>query len=135
MNEDAELARLAQELEKLEVEGDAETADSELDLADLDNPEVAEEGALESPVVISGQKAPGWSWCFAVPCGLIPIASLGGAIPIVLGLAGILGCRTISNRRDWPLYARLLLCCGVVIADWILFIAALIGIALIQRTP
>src|SRR6187455_417393 len=35
---------------------------------------------------------PAWAWVFAVACGIIPVLTLGGAIPAAIGFGGAAGC-------------------------------------------
>jgi hypothetical protein len=64
---------------------------------------------------------PGWSYLFAGACGLIPVLSLGGIIPITIGLTGLSGCLGVA-RTAWPVSLRLLACLGITLVCWVLFI-------------
>ena len=40
---------------------------------------------------------PSWAWIFIIACGIIPIISLGGAIPVAIGLSGAAMCASIAK--------------------------------------
>ncbi len=61
---------------------------------------------------------PAWSLIFAVLCLIIPIVSLGGAIPVVLGLAGAVLCTNVS-KTSLSTALRVILCSAITILAWI----------------
>jgi hypothetical protein len=69
-------------------------------------------------------KAPRWAWIFIGLCLLIPIVTLGGAVPAVIGFIGAWGCAGLASTR-WPIVARVVLCLLVTIASWTGLILAL----------
>ncbi|MCL2547504.1 MAG: hypothetical protein FWE06_10055 [Oscillospiraceae bacterium] len=93
----------------------------------------------EPDVVIDGQyvrsgkvyvKRPAWVLVFAVLCILIPIVSLGGAIPAVIGFCGAAGCVSVSKTTlSTPI--RVLICTGITVLAWVLLFLLGIGLAML----
>ena len=75
---------------------------------------------------------PAWAWIFAIACGAIPVISLGGAIPAVIGIAGASGCLAASRSPKMPTIAKLLVCIGITVVCWALFVLLIGGIALLR---
>lgn len=65
------------------------------------------------------QPIPGWAWVFAVACGAIPVVSLGGAIPMVLGVGGAFGCVAVARDPGRPESERLGICVAITAAAWV----------------
>ena len=63
--------------------------------------------------------SPKWIWVFIVLCGLIPISTLGGALPAVIGVLGIQGCIMIV-RTSMSRGVQILLCSLVTVFAWVL---------------
>jgi hypothetical protein len=72
---------------------------------------------------------PVWLWLFVAACGAIPIISLGGAIPVLLGIGGAAICLSQGRDSSKSVLTRVLICSGVTILAWVLFILLSIGIA------
>ncbi len=72
-------------------------------------------------------KAPGWAWIFMGLCLLIPIVTLGGAVPAVIGFIGSWGCAVLSNQR-WPMATRVVLCLLITITSWVGLILVLVAL-------
>ena len=72
---------------------------------------------------------PGWAWIFAVACGIIPVLTLGGAIPGAIGFGGAGGCVAVARDESKSIGLRVGICCGITAACWVLFVA-LIGAVL-----
>jgi hypothetical protein len=66
---------------------------------------------------------PGWAYFFAIACAVIPVASIGGLIPIGIGIGGAGACVKVSSMGSLPQPARLLACVLITAACWGLFIA------------
>ncbi|MEQ8672009.1 MAG: hypothetical protein RLP44_00615 [Aggregatilineales bacterium] len=65
---------------------------------------------------------PIWSWIFAMMCFIIPIMTIGGAIPALIGgLGGIFSLAT-ANRRAESEWVRVVKIIGIVIVTWVVFI-------------
>ena len=75
-------------------------------------------------------KVPWWGWVFAVLCFMVPIVSRGGALPVLIGLLGAMGCTKVSVSPDLSVPFRVLCCLGITVLVWIAFIALLNVISL-----
>ena len=72
-------------------------------------------------------KRPAWVLVFAALCLIIPIISMGGAIPVILGFAGASLCVTTS-KSTLPIVVRAMLCTVITLAAWVLLIVVVLGI-------
>lgn len=63
-------------------------------------------------------KAPRWAWIFMGLCLLIPIVTMGGAVPAVIGFIGAWGCAGLASNKRWPIVVRVVLCLLVTITSW-----------------
>jgi hypothetical protein len=66
---------------------------------------------------------PWWGIIFAIACGIIPVVSLGGAIPAIIGFGGASICLGVAKWRDLPSSLRVGICVFVTIAAWMVFFA------------
>lgn len=65
---------------------------------------------------------PGWAWLFIIGCIAIPIVSVGGAIPILIGFTGATlsaKCSVQTNNNALNFFLSL----GVTAVAWIVFFA------------
>jgi hypothetical protein len=67
-------------------------------------------------------QVPWWGCLFALACGIIPGVSLGGIIPIGLGLGGAAACIKVSSTGAMPKPLRLVLCVAIVGFCWLAFL-------------
>ncbi|OLC97077.1 MAG: hypothetical protein AUJ00_02830 [Gemmatimonadetes bacterium 13_1_40CM_3_70_6] len=74
---------------------------------------------------------PAWSYWFIGMCLFIPVFTVGGAIPILVGLGGAAWCRRIAVDSDAPRRRRVIYCAGVVLLCYSLLILVLRGLALV----
>lgn len=85
------------------------------------------------PPVVSDYKLP---WYFFVlsllPLG-IPVMTLGGALPGMIGAGLAAGCFAIAQNEDWSVSARLFLAAMLVAVGYLLFFLV-IGIALVSQS-
>jgi len=72
---------------------------------------------------------PKWSYIFVVLCGIIPFVSLGGALPVLLGMGGAGIC--ISTAM--PTLVRIVLSSVVTVMVWVLFIFLIAAIRSFQK--
>ena len=72
---------------------------------------------------------PGWAYIFAVACAIIPVVTLGGLIPAVVGLGGASACVKVSSSGSIPGALRLLICVGITLGCWLLLAALLVSMA------
>ena len=68
--------------------------------------------------------APVWSVVFIILCGLLPIISLGGLIPAVLGIGGATICGAVA-KASMPGFLRVLICLLITLVVWIIAIVVL----------
>ena len=61
---------------------------------------------------------PCWAWVFVGGCLLIPVVTLGGAVPAVIGFLGAWGCASIAKQK-WFIVGRVICCLLIAIAAWI----------------
>ena len=64
---------------------------------------------------------PGWVWTFVVICMVIPIITVGGAVPAAIGVSGALGCISVS-RSKLAAGMRVFLCIVVSSTTWLVFV-------------
>jgi hypothetical protein len=76
---------------------------------------------------------PAWAWLFAAACGIIPVLTLGGAIPGALGFGGAGGCIAVARDLSKPIAMRVAICVGITASCWILVAVLLGGFALLQQ--
>jgi hypothetical protein len=71
---------------------------------------------------------PAWAYFFATLCGIIPVFTLGGIVPVGIGVAGIAGCMAVGRAKTVPSPLRILTCIFIVAGCWIgllMFLGAL----------
>jgi hypothetical protein len=78
--------------------------------------------------VDSSTSVPSWAWAFVVACGIIPILSLGGSIPALIGAGGACYCYSLSQDTSKTISTRIFMCFGTTAISWSLFGALLIAI-------
>ena len=76
---------------------------------------------------------PPWAWAFAVACGIIPVLTLGGAIPGAIGFGGAGACIGVARNDKMPVEARVLTCAAITVACWVLVMLIVGGFAMLQR--
>jgi hypothetical protein len=76
---------------------------------------------------------PGWAYLFALACGVIPVLSLGGFIPAMIGIGGASSCIKISSSGSLPGVVRVFLCIGITIGCWVVFAGMVASIAATKR--
>jgi Fas apoptotic inhibitory molecule (FAIM1) len=69
------------------------------------------------------QSMPKWVWIFIVACMVIPVVTLGGALPVLLGLGGAWGCVVISRHPTRSTRAKAAWAAGITVVAWALLIA------------
>jgi hypothetical protein len=75
---------------------------------------------------------PVWSWIFMIACCLIPIITLGGALPALIGFGGAFACAKIGRSHIRKTAIKVLISSAVLLASWILFAVFLIVMHLIR---
>lgn len=61
---------------------------------------------------------PWWTWLFIVACIILPITTIGGAIPTVAAVLGIILCAKVSSLPTAKTSIKLLSCFGIVAVAW-----------------
>ena len=75
---------------------------------------------------------PFWLWFVAFACGIIPIISLGGAIPALLGVGGATICLSQCRDESKTIQVRVIICIGITILVWVLFAFLTLGVAFLR---
>jgi hypothetical protein len=83
-------------------------------------------GPLRLPAV-----TPQWAYFFAVICGIIPVLTLGGLLPMAVACSGVSGCLGVARTRSVPLVLRFFACVAICLVCW--GVAAVILWPLIQK--
>jgi len=76
---------------------------------------------IRNGVPIPGSAAdpvPRWTWPFMIACILIPVVSLGGAIPATIAALGVTGMLPVSRATRWSVAMRALACAMIVVLCW-----------------
>ena len=68
------------------------------------------------------KKTPLWGWAFGLICLTIPVVSVGGMIPSILGGLGFISCYGISRDGKGSESRRIINCSIVTGFCWILFV-------------
>ena len=86
--------------------------------------------AINGVFVQSGKKyvkRPAWAIVFAILCIAIPVVSLGGAIPALIGFGGAAFCISIS-KSTLSTAVRVLFCTLLTLGAWLLWLLFIVGI-------
>jgi hypothetical protein len=86
----------------------------------------------ESQATQEKPRIPGWAWIFVVGCLLIPIITVGGAIPGAIGGGGAFGCVSIARDPSNAVATRVIYCAVVTGICWILFVAFMVAAMMLQ---
>jgi len=76
-------------------------------------------------------KRPAWVLAFAIACVLIPIVSLGGALPAVIGFGGVALCVSVS-KSTWSTGIRVALCALITLLAWFAVFLLAIGVSMFR---
>lgn len=74
---------------------------------------------------------PGWGWGFVLACAIIPVVTVGGVVPVVIGAGGAIACHRTARDGTRPERSRAMRCAGITAACWagtVAFLALLAGI-------
>jgi hypothetical protein len=74
---------------------------------------------------------PAWANLFALACAVIPVLTLGGAIPMVLGMGGASGCVAVARNKQMDITTRIAVCAGITVGCWVALFAILNGLLLL----
>jgi hypothetical protein len=77
---------------------------------------------------------PKWSYIFIILCGIIPLVTRGGAVPVVIGVLGIGGCTKVSRKSTLSNIVRIIICLVITVMCWLsLAILAFFIVALNEK--
>ncbi len=79
------------------------------------------------------KKSPWWTWLFVVACVVLPVTTLGGAIPVVCAVLGALLCVRVAAAPEKSIPVKLLACFGITIAAWGLAYLFIFSISVLMR--
>lgn len=77
---------------------------------------------------------PVWGYVFAGLCVLLPILTLGGAIPGAVGFGGAAACVGISRDSKKSVGVRIAICAAIVFACWLIVGAVVLLLAKSRST-
>jgi hypothetical protein len=72
--------------------------------------------------VVQAEPMPTWGWLFVVACLIIPIVSLCGAIPIIIGGTGAVLCGIVARNASREPGMRIAICLGITVLAWAAYI-------------
>ncbi|MBX3220965.1 MAG: hypothetical protein KF795_10645 [Labilithrix sp.] len=87
---------------------------------------VAPSGSRADAPLAVATPLPLWGIACVAACALIPIVTLGGAIPAGIGAAGAITCIRLAKAPRWSTSRRVAGCVGVALVCWLL-LAVLVG--------
>jgi hypothetical protein len=61
---------------------------------------------------------PKWAWVFMIACVLIPVVTLGGGVPALIGFAGVGATLLVSRLSRWSVALRAGVCALITLACW-----------------
>jgi hypothetical protein len=64
---------------------------------------------------------PKWAWVFISACAMIPVISLGGAVPAVIAVAGVSATLSVARFNRWSVALRASACALIALACWSAF--------------
>lgn len=65
---------------------------------------------------------PKWAWPFMVACAIIPVVSLGGALPAAIAVAGVSVILSAARTSRWSAALRVGACALMMVACWGAFV-------------
>lgn len=86
-----------------------------------------ESGEVYEPL----QGMPKWNWIFIVMCLAIPIISMGGALPVLIGLMGAMWTCRVASANKRSVVVKMLCCWGIAMLCWILALLAMFAMTLL----
>jgi hypothetical protein len=87
---------------------------------------------VPEPAAPAKPRIPAWAWLFVVACGIIPVLTMGGAIPGAIGFGGAGGCIAIARDPQKPVGLRVAICSAITLVCWLLVIALVGGAVWMQ---
>lgn len=74
--------------------------------------------SVETGGEVTRRDVPRWGWGFVLACAIIPVLTVGGLVPIVIGVAGATSCYRVARDGRIPPRGRKLRCAGITAACW-----------------
>jgi hypothetical protein len=71
---------------------------------------------------------PKWAWAFVVACLLLPIATVGGGLPMALGVGGATAVASASRGKGSS-GRKIAICLAITIGIWVAAAAVVLAIA------
>ena len=79
---------------------------------------------------------PKWAWAFMIACALIPVVTLGGGLPALIGFGGVGGILAISRLKRWSVGLRAGVCALITLTCWsalILLATAVVAVKAVNQ--
>jgi hypothetical protein len=73
-----------------------------------------------------------WVWPFALLCFVIPVFSVGGALPAALGIGGGLYCLAIARDKKRSLRMKVVHCVVATLLAWVLFAIVAVAVEVVR---
>ena len=64
------------------------------------------------------KRLPWWTWIFIVLCVGLPISTLGGALPVIFAIFGIVMCVRVADSNRHILWKKILFCIVLTVLSW-----------------
>lgn len=71
---------------------------------------------------------PWWGWIFVILSSILPLLTLGGAIPMVLAMLSVGACIRILLSLNMKMPLKILSCSGIIGLEWCVGLFICIGI-------
>jgi hypothetical protein len=71
---------------------------------------------------------PPWAYVFAALCVAIPLVTLGGCVPSVIGFGGSGACLTVARSKSTAAPLRFVVCMGITVICWLGFVMVLVAL-------
>ncbi|MBX7102635.1 MAG: hypothetical protein K1X57_01040 [Gemmataceae bacterium] len=119
-----------------ELEIKSRMIDLDLELRCINRP--SRDAVRKSKASLKARKSKGgtlpvWSYAFICACGLIPVLTLGGAIPMGIGVGGICGCMGIARKPSMSTGSKVAACVGITIGCWVVFVGFLVAFVMLTN--
>lgn len=75
---------------------------------------------------------PAWGYLFIGACGIIPVLTVGGAVPILLGAGGASLCLKVCRARHMDGMVKFLMCGVITAVAWVGLALTLVAVAVAQ---
>jgi hypothetical protein len=84
-------------------------------------------GIFSAALETDGKAAtPPWAYVFAVLCVAIPLVTLGGCVPSLIGFGGSGACLTVARNKSTAASLRFVVCMGITAICWLALVTVLV---------